>query len=162
MTIRPFHTDTDFNEIQNWIPDARTHALWCANRFSFPLDMDNLADTLAASGDSAFLAVREDDVPVGFFCCAHNPETNETMLKFVMISPTYRGKGSGQEMIRLAAKYAFTAYHAASVQLNVFTCNQNAIRCYRHAGFTERAVTENAFSFQDEVWGRCNMTLRNV
>lgn len=28
---------------------------------------------------------------------------------------------------------------------------------YEKVGFKERTLTENAFSFKDESWGRCNM-----
>ena len=30
-------------------------------------------------------------------------------------------------------------------------------QCYEKVGFKERTLTENAFSFKDESWGRCNM-----
>lgn len=162
MNIRPYDAETDFSEIRNWITDARTHALWCANRFAFPLDKAQLAQTLEQNGDLPFTATGEDGKPLGFFCRSYNEESKEAMLKFVAVSPEHRGKGFGQAMIRLAVQNAFSETAAKSVQLNVFTCNQKAIRCYQHAGFTARAVAENAFRFQDESWGRYNMVLRNA
>ena len=44
-----------------------------------------------------------------------------------------------------------------SVHLNVFPENPSAKKCYEKAGFKERTLAENAFSFKDESWGRCNM-----
>ena len=46
---------------------------------------------------------------------------------------------------------------ALAVQLNVFPENERAKRCYEGAGFTERKTTPDAFKYQDESWGRCNM-----
>lgn len=57
----------------------------------------------------------------------------------------------------LFIKYAFEIAKADAVHLNVFQENPGAKKCYEKAGFKERTLTENAFSFKDESWGRCNM-----
>lgn len=57
----------------------------------------------------------------------------------------------------LFIKYAFEIAKADAVHLNVFPENPSAKKCYEKAGFKERTLTENAFSFKDESWGRCNM-----
>ena len=62
-------------------------------------------------------------------------------------------------MIKLAVKYAFEIAKADAVQLNVFPENRGAKKCYEKVGFRERALTENAFRFKDELWGRCNMVI---
>ena len=51
----------------------------------------------------------------------------------------------------------FEIAKADAVHLNVFPENPSAKKCYEKAGFKERTLTENAFSFKDESWGRCNM-----
>ena len=56
-----------------------------------------------------------------------------------------------------AIKYAFEIAKADAVHLNVFPENPGAKKCYEKVGFKERMLTENAFSFKDESWGRCNM-----
>ena len=35
-----------------------------------------------------------------------------------------------------------------------------AKKCYEKVGFKERTLTENAFRFKDESWGRCNMVIK--
>ena len=62
-------------------------------------------------------------------------------------------------MIELAAKYCFEILKAEAVQLNVFTVNERARKCYESAGFRERNTTPDAFPYGDELWGRCNMVL---
>ena len=47
-----------------------------------------------------------------------------------------------------------------AVQLNVFPQNPGAKKCYEKVGFKERTLTENAFRFKDESWGRCNMVIK--
>ena len=37
MRLRRFHPGEDFETLARWDGDRRTHALWCANRFGYPL-----------------------------------------------------------------------------------------------------------------------------
>ena len=163
MKLSEFILDRDFDKIKNWIEDERTHAMWSASRFAFPLEKENfttvLSDMNSKSGDIPFLVVTDEREAAGFFCYAFNEETKEGMLKFIVVNPAFRGKGVAGELLKLASEYAFE-HGAEMVHLNVFTENVRAKKCYLKAGFTERNTTENAFQYKDEYWGRCNMTLR--
>lgn len=160
MRIRPYQ-NKDFDIISQWITDERSHALWCANLMPYPLDKNSFDALLQEAeerfGDSPFVATTNDGQVVGFFCFSVNLHTNEGMLKFVVIDNTMRNKGYGCEMLKLAIKYAFEIAKADAVHLNVFPENPGAKKCYEKVGFKERTLTENAFSFKDESWGRCNM-----
>lgn len=160
MRIRPYQ-NKDFDIISQWITDERSHALWCANLMPYPLEKNSFDALLQEAeerfGDSPFVATTNDGQVVGFFCFSVNLHTNEGMLKFVVIDNTMRNKGYGCEMLKLAIKYAFEIAKADSVHLNVFPENPGAKKCYEKVGFKERTLTENAFSFKDESWGRCNM-----
>ena len=160
MRIRPYQ-NKDFDIISQWITDESSHALWCANLMPYPLEKNSFDALLQEAeerfGDSPFVATTNDGQVVGFFCFSVNLHTNEGMLKFVVIDNTMRNKGYGCEMLKLAIKYAFEIAKADAVHLNVFPENPGAKKCYEKVGFKERTLTENAFSFKDESWGRCNM-----
>lgn len=160
MRIRPYQ-NKDFDIISQWITDERSHALWCANLMPYPLEKNSFDALLQEAeerfGDSPFVATTNDGQVVGFFCFSVNLHTNEGMLKFVVIDNTMRNKGYGCEMLKLVIKYAFEIAKADAVHLNVFPENPGAKKCYEKVGFKERTLTENAFSFKDESWGRCNM-----
>ena len=161
MKLREYLPSKDFDIIKNWIDDERTHAMWCACRFEYPLEKENFEEVLkdmhSKWGDTPFVASLDDGNTVGFFCYSLNNETKEGMLKFVVVNPSLRGKGVAMEMLDLASQYAFEETGAKALHLNVFSENIRAKKCYQKAGFTERSVTENAFSYKDESWGRCNM-----
>ena len=163
MRIRPYISALDFETLRHFSADARTHALWCANRFAYPLEQQNFDSVLAGMaeehGECPFMAFADDSTPVGFFCFSLDVSSREGMLKFVITAPALRGKGYGRQMLALAAKYAFGCAGAGMLHLNVFTANAPALCCYTAAGFRERSTTENAFCFQEETWGRCNMVL---
>ena len=163
MRIRPY-LNKDFNVISGWITDERSHALWCANLIPYPLEKQGFDELLLQAeerfGDSAFVATTDEGTVVGFFCFSVNLNTNEGMLKFVVIDDTIRNMGYGYEMLKLAVKYAFEIAKADAVQLNVFPENLGAKKCYQKVGFKERTITENAFKFRDESWGRVNMVMK--
>lgn len=111
-------------------------------------------------GDSPFVATTDDGRVIGFFCYSLNLNTNEGMLKFIVIDSSLRNNGYGCEMLRLAVKQAFEFSKADAVHLNVFSENPSAKKCYQKVGFVERTLTEKAFCFKDELWGRCNMVFK--
>ena len=162
MRLRPYNTK-DFDILKNWITDERMHALWCANHFKFPLEKENfeavLADAFDRMEDTPFVATTDDGKLVGFFSYSVNYESNEGMLKFVMVDASIRGKGIGGEMLKLAAQYAFQISKAGALHLNVFPENERAKKCYIKAGFKERETVEGCFKYKDEAWGRCNMII---
>lgn len=161
MKLREYLPSKDFDNIKSWIDDERTHAMWCAGRFEYPLEKENfeavLEDMHSKWGNTPFIASLDDGNNVGFFCYSLNDETKEGMLKFIVVNSLLRGKGVAKEMLELASQYAFEETGAKALHLNVFSENIRAKKCYQKAGFTERSVTENAFSYKDESWGRCNM-----
>ena len=166
MRLRPFNLEKDFDAIKDWIKDERTHAFWCAGHTNFPLEKEDFATLLKEIaemfGDAPFVATNDAGEVEGFFCYGLNYETNEGMLKFVMVDGSKRGQGLGKEMIKLAVKYAFEITKAGAVQLNVFPENPMAKKCYESIGFVERNLTPAAFKYKDEAWGRCNMVIKKA
>lgn len=164
MQIRPYKS-SDFNIIKTWIKDERSHALWCADLIPYPLQKHSFEKTLKEfslkNNDTPFIATSDKGVIVGFFCYSVIPAAKEGKLKFIIISPEFRGKGYGKEMITLALENAFCNSQTESVQLNVFCNNERAKNCYLSVGFSERLITENAFCFNNEIWARCNMVIKN-
>lgn len=107
--------------------------------------------------DSAYAATENNGQAVGFFCYSVNTADNIGFLKFIVVDKTKRGKGYGKEMLNLALQYAFQITGAKAVQLNVFNENTLAKQCYEKAGFVERNIAKDAFSYKDELWSRSNM-----
>ena len=117
MRLIRFDLEKDFDTIKNWITDERTHAMWCANYFKYPLDKENFAEVLEEKntqyGDTAYIAVLDNEQPVGLFCYSKEDETDRGRLKFVVVEPEHRGKGIAGEMLKLVAKLSFDVYTSA-------------------------------------------------
>lgn len=164
MRIRPYIPIKDYDYLSKWIDNERIHAFWCANLFPYPLTPEVFHEVLEKNSiewtDSAYVATENNGQPIGFFCYSININDNIGFLKFIVVDPTKRGKGYGKAMLHLALQYAFQITGAEAVQLNVFSENALAKRCYENVGFVERNIAENVFSYKDELWSRCNMIFR--
>lgn len=163
MELRPFIPETDFEKIKGWISNEREHAMWCVNRFRYPLDKDDFLNVLSElklqAGDVPVVA-EADGKAAGFFCCSVNGETKECKLRFIVVDPERRGKGTAREMLRLAVSRAFRDTCAECVLLSVFPINIRAKKCYESVGFSESGTDAGAFSFGDEVWERRGMIIK--
>lgn len=163
MKIRLYLQSKDYEYLESWIDNERIHALWCANLLPYPITPNSFQDFLEANsakwGDRAYVATLQNGDPVGFFSCSVNSENHTEFLKFVIIDPSKRGRGYGQEMLRLTLQHAFQVSGAEAVWLNVFYENTSARHCYEKVGFAERNIDRNAFAYKDELWDRCSMAI---
>ena len=76
MKLRPYRYGEDFETVAAWITDERTHALWCARRFPWPLAPEGFEGKLREleeKGDRPFLAVTEEGFNIALAETAHVP-----------------------------------------------------------------------------------------
>ena len=163
MRLRPYIKSKDFEHIAGWIDNERSHALWCANHFPYPVTAEAfhsfLEKTMEEWTVNAFVVTDDSGKTIGFFRYSVNTESNVGFLASVIIDNKLRGKGYGREMVQMALRYAFEFTGAELIQLNVFNENTGAKRCYEQVGFVERSVTKDAFTYENEAWSMCNMTI---
>lgn len=163
MRLRPYIPSIDYEYLQKWTNDERTHALWCVNLIPYPMTSKKLQEILDKDaqdwGGCAYVATKDAGEQVGFFVLSVNVSNNSGFLKFVIVNDELRGKGYGTQMIKLMLRFAFDIAGVSSVQLNVFDINDSARRCYSNVGFIQDDIVTNAFTFKSESWGRCHMLI---
>ena len=105
MRLRPYISAKDYQHVEEWIGDERTHSLWCADRIPYPMTEVSLNDLLKREAEEwsggAYVATEDDGQPVGFFVYSVNAENNEGFLRFIIIDSAKRGKGYGFQMLKL-------------------------------------------------------------
>ena len=158
----------DAKSIVSWCDNETVFNFWGGLHFGkYPITSEIINDKYfnkngdCAEEDNFYPVTAFDDTgAVGHFIMRYLRGDNK-ILRFgwVIVDSAKRGRQYGKKMLRLGLKYAFEIFKADLVQLNVFTANDAARRCYESAGFTERNTTPDAFAYQDESWGRCNMTI---
>lgn len=163
MRLRPYIARKDFEVIAGWMDNERSHALWSANSFPYPVTEESFHSFLAKTAEqwtaSAFVATDDSGQTIGFFRYSVNTENNEGFLASIIVDARLRGKGCGREMIQLALRYAFEITGVKLVQVNVFNENTAAKRCYEKIGFVERSVEKDVCVYKNEMWSRSNMII---
>lgn len=141
MKLRAYREE-DSAVICSWLPDERSVCLWTADRIAkFPLAEDDLHKSYVSALESSHFipltAVDDLDRIMGHLLIRYPDETDDTTVRFgcVIVDPALRRRGTGKEMLQLAAAYARDKLHAHTVTLGVFAENLSARRCYEAAGF---------------------------
>ncbi len=156
IRLRPFKRQ-DIENMLHWMPEERAFAMWSANLFQFPLNLEEMnayvqkQETDASSFIMAALDERGE--LVGHFLVRNIDYVNEAAhIGFIVLDPTCRGKGYGKEMLRKAMQYAFSVLQVKKVTLRVFDSNPAAISCYEAVGFEVQTVEKASFQYKDEKW----------
>lgn len=104
-------------------------------------------DTPAAAPDSFYFHIRtlEDDSLIGFVVLHTIKWSNQSALLAIGIGdPAYRGRGYGQDALRLTLTYAFDELNLYRVGLTVMAYNTAAIKAYARAGFVPEGAARSA------------------
>lgn len=126
--------ESDFKQLIAAVPDARFLLQWAGPKYTYPLDVSQLKDTVLKtygeqSSFKVFKAIRSNTFEtVGHIQLMNiNYSAASCVLDRVLIFPDHRGNGFGKSMVKLAVKYAFENLGLHEITLNVFDFNKNAI-----------------------------------
>ncbi|MGI0119953.1 GNAT family N-acetyltransferase [Zooshikella sp. RANM57] len=165
IALHPFNED-DFSQLIAEIPDARFLLQWAGPKYTYPLDVAQLNDTLANTNGvkPAFKAIRSDTLEtVGHIQLMDiDYSAASCILGRVLIFQKYRGNGFGKAIVKEAVKFALENMHLSEVTLGVFDFNTSAIDVYKSIGFTEFQFNKGARQFQNESWNVIRMKLNKV
>ncbi len=151
--------ERDMSQLISMIPDSRFLLQWAGPKYKFPLDADQLKETLVKTkGDlptfQVYKAVQgKSKGTVGHIQLMEiDYQSSTCILGRVLIYPDFRGKGLGSEMVRLAVAEAFEKIGLRDVTLGVFNFNTSAIATYKRVGFIEYYYKKAARQFENEFW----------
>lgn len=82
-----------------------------------------------------------------------------TVCRFLIGEEASRGKGYGQEALRLIIEKASLEFDLKMLFLKVFDFNVDGIKCYEKVGFKKIKYEENVYSAKVESWGRYTMVV---
>lgn len=157
LGLRPYKP-CDAAAIVSWVDSQKALRQWSADQFAayrFPLSPEQYDGYYrrfdAVPNVFPLTAFDRQGTPAGHLLLRW-PEEDRTVVRlgFIILSPACRGKGTGQELVNLAARWAFWFLGAERLTLGVFDNNPAARRCYEAAGF--RAVGEKSCLIDGELW----------
>ncbi len=131
--LRPFTID-DAKHLTSWVRNAEELFQFSGPTWSFPLEQKVLEDYLNKHNTRYLFIFEHDSIPYGFGELITN-EDNSPRLSRLIISPEYRGKGLGAQMIAEIEEKCIQLTHSNDISLFVLSNNDHAIKCYKNCGF---------------------------
>lgn len=161
VRLRPLK-QSDFKYMLEWMQDECTFSMWCANKFEYPLTEEQLASYKKRLDEEefgwSFTAIQDSGLPIGHILMRKADYVDQSIhFGFVIINPSYRGKGYGKEMMQLAVRFATDILQVKRITLGVFDNNPAAHHCYQSVGFADVCYHKEKFSYKDEKWGLYDM-----
>jgi len=111
------------------------------------------------AGDDNFyfhLRTLSDDLVIGFVTLFSVKWSNQTAEMAIGIGDkAYRGKGYGQDALKLILNYAFNELNLHRVSLHVMSYNTDAIKAYERIGFVLEGTQRQAILRQGKRYDLC-------
>ncbi len=158
IKLEPF-TQQDFKRMIAWIDSNETLITIAGHYFSFPLTEDQLERYLNDANSYSFNVIDiEENHVIGHAEIIRSGDNNFKVDKLI-IDPSGRGKGVGQQVMNELVNYAFTQLQATTIELYVFEQNKAAIRCYEKTGFVIGTNSIGSFLVGDKYWNAFSMII---
>ncbi len=160
IELTPF-TDKDFGTLISWIDNEKSMLQFAGNIFTFPLTKNQLQNYLTDPNRNAFKVINKfDNSKIGHAEIYLEPNSNIAKLCRILIGEKeLRGKGLGEMIVNELVRKAFEEYKVDSIELNVYSWNTSAIKCYKKVGFEINKNVTKISKIKDAVWEAINMTL---
>lgn len=120
-------------------------------------------EKMAKSGDHHFSIIRQDDDVLLGICglMEINHIHNHAKLGLFIGDEENRAKGFGSEAIRLLLSFGFSILNLNNIMLQVFSFNENAVRCYRNIGFRECGRRSEVYLLKGKYYDEIFMEILN-
>lgn len=92
------------------------------------------------------IVLKETEQPIGRIILTriNRHEDSLDLTRVYIAQPELRGKGYGEEAVRLLLDYAFTSLHMERVSIDHFTGNKTAASLYQKLGFQYEGIARNS------------------
>lgn len=153
-------TESDFPTLISWIDSPEGLFQFAGEQFDYPLTEEQLVSYLKLKKQKPFKAIDTDTgkmVAQGEF---NFSDSKIPRLSRILVNPNERGKGIGEQLVRLMAKRLFEDESLQIIDLRVFEWNKGAVRCYEKVGFKIILEKTTEFPIMDTVWTRLYMELK--
>ena len=156
--------ESDLPVLLDWAEDEKTLIQWCGPVFDYPLTIEQLQDYFSESTKPnpqrfIFKAVLADKVCGMSELGAVNIKNETGSLCRIFVDKSYRGKGIAELMIREVLEFGFEKLNLIRIELNVYSYNTPAIKCYEKLGFKYEGLRRKSTKYLNEYWDSCYYAL---
>lgn len=153
--IRLYPLDrSDAKHIVEWNKGRNAAFLkqWAGRGYEYPLTEEQILHRLESSPVQGYRIYRivNDRELIGTIELVNVPteDVKEVTLGRFLIDPLQTGRGFGTQALEIFVRQLFSEYPIEVIALDVFSFNQNAMRCYQKVGFKAVSTIERGEGLQ--------------
>jgi|SRR5690554_370368 len=158
ITLKDFTKD-DFETFKSWIHSEEELFQFAGPLIPYPVTNESLMKYIQMK-DRKPLKVVLSSINETIGHCELNFMNGQNRLSRILIgNKDLRGQGIGEQVVRKMVETLFLNKNVHKVDLNVFSWNKAAIKCYEKVGFRIIHEKTDEMIVNDKVWTRLNMVL---
>ena len=150
--------EEDLGTLVSWAEDEKTMLQWCGPVFDYPLTIEQLKEYYAETERPEpkriiYKAVDGNGKTAGL--CelgAIHRRNGIASLCRIFVDKNFRGQGIAEMMIRKMINFAFGELNIMRIELNVYTYNTPAFKCYEKLGFVREGMKRKVTKYNNEYW----------
>ena len=160
IRLRSFK-EQDFDALIHWVDTPEMLLQWAGPTFDYPLNKDQLTSYLHTPDQQSYTAIdKSSGDMIGHIVLGRiDKRNNQARIGKVFVSPSFRGRGVAEEMVRHILAIAFDDLNLHKVTLGVFDFNHPAIHCYQKVGFKKDGLLRDHRRIGNEYWNTIEMSL---
>lgn len=159
IKLEPFSAE-DFERLISWIPDRESLVMFAGTIFEYPLTPVQLGHYMEEKKRTTFrVRERESGKIIGHAEILRIGRNIIRLCRILIGEKEYRGKGYGSEIISVLLEQSFLIPQVQIVELNVYSHNYPAIKCYESAGFRRNPSGNRRIPVGSEHWLSLNMVM---
>lgn len=164
IQLEKFGSEEDILRLIKWVDSVRLNIIWASDKFTFPLDKNQLTNYLNDTDKNNILIFKVVKIINNKVTVVGHAELdvfgNDIKISRLLIDKNQRGKGYGEQMVKLLIKYIRGNLKHTSIFLTVFTFNKPAITLYEKLGFETIEIDPDFMRYDNEIWDRQKMILK--
>jgi len=149
----------DYDNLIRWINSEEMLIQIAGRQMSFPVTSEQLDASQADPNRNAFSIIYTETGKSIGHCELYLMENSVKIDRVIIGDDSMKGKGICSQLMELLLDYGFNVMGQEVIELNVFTWNAPAIRCYESAGLTTNLEKAMEFESNGEKWTALNMSI---
>lgn len=159
ITLLPF-TSSDFEMFKSWTNSAEELFQFAGPIFTYPVTDDQLKTYLDDTDLLPFKVVLTETGETIGHCELNFKHGNKRISRVLLGRKDLRGQRIGEKIIHLLAQKLFEEPSVEWIDLNTFSWNTGAIKCYEKVGFRINESETEALDVFGKTWTKLNMVLQ--
>lgn len=158
IELKPF-SENDFETFKSWIDSEEELFQFAGPLIPYPVTNDSLMKYIKMKDRKPLKVILSSTNETIGHCELNFMNGNNRLSRILIGNENLRGQGIGEQVVRKMVETLFLDEKVREVDLNVFSWNKAAIKCYEKVGF--RIIHENTdeMNVNGKVWTRLNMVL---